>query len=273
MPADQTTANWNDRSTQWVKAAPEGTSKNDAPNQTLIAFAGIRQGDHVLDMASGTGEPAISIALLVGPEGSVTATDATAAMLEAAEKRAANLGLKNISFLHCPMEEIDFEENRFDAATCRFGMMHARDPLAGLRRTHHALKPGGRAAFMVHGAAELNNLWSTVHTVLAEYFGHDNAASFARHYKYSLEGEPSAVFTEAGFTDVEETLTVTEMRYPAGEAFWRGPLTRGFSEDVAALDAAGSAELERILTDAFAVFLDGEGYVLQSSNRTTRGTK
>ena len=63
------------------------------------------------------------------------------------------------------------------------------------------------------------------------------------------------------------------MRYPAGEAFWRGPLTRGFSEDVAALDAAGSAELERILTDAFAVFLDGEGYVLQSSNRTTRGTK
>ncbi len=60
---------WEQRSVQWVDGAPETVSKNDGPNQALIEAAGIGPGDSVLDLASGTGEPAISIALHVGEAG------------------------------------------------------------------------------------------------------------------------------------------------------------------------------------------------------------
>ncbi|MAF49953.1 MAG: class I SAM-dependent methyltransferase [Rhodospirillales bacterium] len=273
MPDASAAADWNVRSRQWVKTAPEGASTNDTPNQELIAYAGIKAGDHVLDLASGTGEPAISIAVAVGDEGSVTATDATEPMLRAAAKRAANMGLENISFRLCPMEDIDFEEGRFDAVTCRFGMMHAGDSLAGLKHARRVLKPGGRAAIMVHGPADMNTAWTTVYTVAPEFFRIDRGANIERHYRFSEDGAAAAVFTEAGFRNVEQKLTTGEVRHPADKAFWRGSLERGFSKEMAGLDAAECDELDARLRDAFAGYIVGGEYVLASTSRLARGTK
>ena len=77
---------WEEKSAEWKKTAYETVSKDDAPNQVLIELAGIRAGDTVLDLASGTGEPSISIALHVGGKGRVTATDVTPNMLDTARQ-------------------------------------------------------------------------------------------------------------------------------------------------------------------------------------------
>ena len=70
MPAEAASAasiNWNDRARHWAKAAPAGAPTASAMqiNRNLIACARLKPGDHVLDLASGTGEPAISMALAV----------------------------------------------------------------------------------------------------------------------------------------------------------------------------------------------------------------
>ena len=54
----------------------------------LVEYAQPRPGMKVLDLASGTGEPAISLALAVGEQGHVTALDLSADLLQIAEKRA-----------------------------------------------------------------------------------------------------------------------------------------------------------------------------------------
>ena len=77
----QESGNWAARAAYWAKTAPESVSITDDLNQLLIELTEIRPGDHVLDLASGTGEPAISIALRVGGAGSVTALDAYPEML------------------------------------------------------------------------------------------------------------------------------------------------------------------------------------------------
>lgn len=262
-----TKTNWEQRSVQWVNAAPETVSKNDAPNQALIEAAGIQPGDQVLDLASGTGEPSISIALLVGERGSVTATDATANMLAAAEARAARLKLGNMRFRVTPMEEIPFADQSFDAVTCRFGLMHADQVLAGLGHARRVLKPGKKAAFMVHGPAEGNNLWATVHRAAAVYFGIDNRAAFANHFRYSGQGELSALLREAGFQGAaEKEISAIEVK-DKGSNFWKATLQRGYAERVEKLSAAEMLSLDETMRAAFAEFLGDQGYRLMSSQR------
>ena len=282
MPAEAASAasiNWNDRARHWAKAAPAGAPTASAMqiNRNLIACARLKPGDHVLDLASGTGEPAISMALAVG-HGSVTATDATQAMLDVAITRAAKLGLENISFQVTPMEAIAYPDNRFDAVTCRFGLMHSDDAAAGLSQARRVLKPGGRAAFVVHGPAAPNNQWWLVHGAANEFFGSPSDARPARRNRYSGEGETGVLLQAAGFTDIEEKLFTTEIRHRivpdgGGPAIWRPMLERDFAQPLADLDAAAAAELEQRLAAAFAEFQDGDEYVLSASQRITTGVK
>lgn len=280
MPADTASANWNDRARHWAKAAPAGVSSASAAeiNQNLINCAQIMAGDHVLDLASGTGEPSITMAQLVGADGSVTASDATKAMLEAAEARAAKLGLENIRFHVSPMEEIPFTADRFDAVTCRFGLMHATDPVAALRQARRVLKDGRRAAFAVHGPQTSGNQWWLVHGAAKDFFGAEGAARSARRNLYSGEGETGQLFEQAGFTQIEQQTFTTETRQPipaggSGPEFWRPMLERAFAHLLQGLDEAAMAELDKRLGAAFAPFRDGNAYVLTAAQRITSGVK
>lgn len=275
MPADATSANWNDRARHWAKAAPVGASSASAAeiNQNLINCAQIMKGDHVLDLASGTGEPSITMAQLVGEDGSVTATDATPAMLEVAEARAAKLGLSNMRFQVAAMEEIPFSAGRFDAVTCRFGLMHATDPVAGLRQARRVLKDGGRAAFAVHGPAAPDNLWWLTQGAAVDVFGLEGDAGAHRHNLFSGEGETGALFTQAGFTGIEERTFTVHSRHAAGPEFWRPMLERRFAKLLAEQDAATMAEMDKRLAAAFAPFRRGGEYMLSASQRITSGVK
>jgi SAM-dependent methyltransferase len=275
MPADAASANWIDRARHWAKAAPAGASSTSAAeiNRNLIACAQIMAGDHVLDLASGTGEPSITMAQLVGGDGSVTATDATAAMLQVAEARAAKLGLENMRFLLAPMEEIPFTDSRFDAVTCRFGLMHATDPVAGVRQARRVLKDGGRAAFALHGPAAPDNLWWLVQGAAVDVFGIEGDSGAARHNLYSGEGEAGALFERAGFTQIEENSFTVHSRHAAGPEFWRPMLERRFAELLADQSEAAMAEMDQRLAATFAPFQDGDAYVLSASQRITSGVK
>ncbi|MDP6691190.1 MAG: class I SAM-dependent methyltransferase, partial [Alphaproteobacteria bacterium] len=77
----ETRDNWVLRSTAWNEQADHLARLARGLNEPLIAAAGVAPGHQVLDLASGVGEPAISMAALVGPDGKVTATDLVPEML------------------------------------------------------------------------------------------------------------------------------------------------------------------------------------------------
>jgi len=263
---------WDEKSVEWRKLAFETVSRDDAPNQLLIRSAGIRLGDSVLDLASGTGEPAISIALHVGAAGHVTATDLTSNMLATARERAERLDLGNMGFEVCPMEELPFGDRTFDAVTCRFGVMHASDPLAALKEAKRVLRPGRTAAFMIHGPSGANTLWTTVHTVAPTLLQIDDSKRVEHHFKFSEGAELADLFRTAGFVTVgEEQLRRTDVRSD-GEPFWKPLLTRDYGKLIESLDETRRATLYERVAAAFEQYRKDDAYELLTSQRVIFGT-
>jgi ubiquinone/menaquinone biosynthesis C-methylase UbiE len=121
--------------------------------QALIDAMQVNPGDKVLDVACGTGEPALTFAR-ENPHTDVTGVDAAEAMVNVAQTKAGKDGLKNIQFQAMPAEKLAFENGSFDALMSRFGVMLFEDPLAGLKEMRRVLKPGGCYAIAVWSRAE-----------------------------------------------------------------------------------------------------------------------
>jgi ubiquinone/menaquinone biosynthesis C-methylase UbiE len=127
----------------------------------LLDKAGVKPGQHVLDVACGTGEPAIPAAQRVGVQGKVFATDLVAGMVAFAREKAQALKLTNIEFVVSDGEQLDLPATTFDAATMRWGLMFMPEPVACLQRIHGALKPGASFATATWAAPD-KNPWASV---------------------------------------------------------------------------------------------------------------
>ena len=115
----------------------------------LVEQLQIAPGQRVLDLASGPGEPAITIARLVGPAGRVSATDISAGMLESAAANARAARVSNLETHSAPADDLPFPDGSFDRVTCRFGVMYFPDVRSALVEARRVLVPGGRAGFTV----------------------------------------------------------------------------------------------------------------------------
>lgn len=152
----------------WSSVVP-GWRKHDARlaqsfgivSTALLDKAGVAIGGHVLDLACGTGEPAIPAAQRVGPKGKVFATDLVAGMVTFAKEKARALALDNIEFVVADAEQLELSAGSFDAATMRWGLMFMPEPLACLQRIYRALKPGASFATATWAGPD-RNPWAAV---------------------------------------------------------------------------------------------------------------
>jgi SAM-dependent methyltransferase len=134
--------------------------------EAILDAARLRPGMRVLDLASGVGDPALSMAEEVGPSGGVTATDLGPGMMSLAEELARKKGLTNIDFREASAEALPFPSESYDVLTCRFGIMFFPDLPKALRECFRVLKPGGRAAFVAWGKKEQPFFTTTAGIVL-----------------------------------------------------------------------------------------------------------
>jgi ubiquinone/menaquinone biosynthesis C-methylase UbiE len=152
----------------WTGVAP-GWRKHDetlvraaAPVTTrMLDLLALKPGMQVLDIACGTGEPAIPAAQRVAPGGRVLATDFVEEMLAFAREKAAQRGVPNIDFRRVDGEQVDVPPATFDAVSIRWGIMFMPDPVGCLREAHRALKPGGRIAVACWAQPD-RNPWASV---------------------------------------------------------------------------------------------------------------
>ena len=156
---------------QWDQAAPYWEKHRDtiramfAPlTQGLIHAAEIEPGYSVLDVATGAGEPALSIAETVGLAGKVDGIDPVVGMIEAAQRAAQRHGLHNVSFEVASADQLPFPSGSFDAVVSRLGVMFFPSPLDGIREMLRVLKQNRRIAFAVWRPADRNPF----HHVLAD---------------------------------------------------------------------------------------------------------
>jgi len=263
---------WKARSAGWAATTVGALPTDDTLNQALIEAAGIAPGQDVIDLASGTGDPSISIARALQAAGSVTACDLTPEMLAVARRRADELALGNWRVVAADMAALPFADGTFDAATCRFGLMFPNDRLACAVEALRVLKPGGRAAWAVWGAVEENPTYEMTRAGLARFFGEEVPPRERRH-SLGAPGLLAALLTDAGFADVAQR-SFTQIREVApGADYFRRAARRTFPERVANLDEAGVGALTAALETEFAPLRDGGVYRIPSVVRIGVGHK
>jgi SAM-dependent methyltransferase len=133
---------------EWNKLIDDATG---AVSRRLVELAAIGPGSRVLDVAAGYGEPSLTAAKVVGPEGSVVASDISAGMLAFGRERAAAAGVDNIEFVESDASSLDFPEASFDAAVSRWGIIFEPEGEATAARIRTFLSPGAKMAISSWG--------------------------------------------------------------------------------------------------------------------------
>jgi SAM-dependent methyltransferase len=136
----------------WWETIERGAQKF---SDKIIQLAEIQPGDKVLDIATGMGEPAVTAAKIVMPNGKVVTTDISPKMREFARTRATPLGLNGImEFRESDGEKIDLPEQtaKFDAILSRWGLMFFPNLPAALGSIRQLLSANGRLSAAVWSA-------------------------------------------------------------------------------------------------------------------------
>src|ERR1700731_132998 len=217
--------------------------------QALVEDGEIESQHSVLDIATGPGEPALSVAAMAGTNGKVFGVDPIPEMVTAARRAAERLGLKNVQFDVAFADQLPFHADTFDAVISRFGVMFFPSPLDGVREMLRVLKPGRKLAFAVWHFAERNPFHSALSRVMDRYVDSPPLEPDALDaFRFAPRGKLLKVFSEAGVAASSERLLQFKIEASAVgvEDFWN--LRREMSEKLSEKFATLSEELKLKVT-------------------------
>ena len=253
---------WRESAPYWQKHAPTIRRMFAPVTSALIEDADITEGDKVLDVAGGPGEPSLSIAEVVGSTGSVTCTDAVAEMVFAAKSEAHRRGLENVFFEHCPADSLPFKDNSFDAAICRMGVMFFPDPLSGLREMLRVIKPEGSLSFAVWHESRFNPFAYIVTDVISRHIATPPAdPDAAGAFRFAVPGKLAQILKDAGATRVRERSLKFHIEAPISrDEFWqmRSGTSGTLREKLDGMTANLRLEIANEVRDAVAEYFPDE---------------
>lgn len=265
---EQQKTSWNKFSPGWKKWDKEMMDFLKPMGEKMIDLLDLKAADHVLDIASGTGEPALSIANYVKK---VTITDLSNDMLIIANENAENRGMKNVDFVNCDVCELPFSDESFDAVSCRLGFMFFPDMDLAAKEIFRVLKPGGRVVTSVWDVPE-KNFWLTaiggaINRNMELPPPNPGAPGVFRCAKSGLIED---LFHNAGFKDVKGYEVNGELNYETPERYW-SMMTEIAAPVVAALSNADDQMRQKIKTEVLEivqkaypdkVIIDGNSFVI-----------
>ncbi len=190
--------------------------------ERMLKLSGISSGSKLLDIASGTGEPAISAAQIIGESGQVIGIDLVDGMLEVAREKAAKANLGNIEF-HCiDAETLDFPAESFDAVTIRWGLMFMPEPQACLAAAHKVLKQNGRISLACWADPKKNPFVGVLIKTLNQYMEVPvPPPGTPGIFAFSDPQRLQRVLTSAGFRNIVlEEMVIDVIEVNDGRAYW-----------------------------------------------------
>jgi len=214
----QQKAAWDDSAEGWKRWWPTFERAAQTVNDRLVELAAVRAGNRVLDIATGSGEPALTAARAVGPSGRVVAVDMSPGMLAIARERIDAAGLKNVDLVESDAESLRLDAHSFDAVVCRWGLMFMPDLDGVVRAMHRALKPGGHFATAVWSVADKVPMCGLARDAIRRITGivpPPNADPTRLADSSILERALAA----AGFRDVTIERLIVRFEFPSPDSF------------------------------------------------------
>ena len=206
--------------------------------------------DMVLDVASGTGEPGLTIAAkLVG--GMVVITDIAEKMLEVAGENAARRHITNLNFITSDVSALPFADNSFDKISCRLGFMFFPDMALAAKEMARVLKPGGKIATAVWTQPE-ENIWaSEILRSINKYIILPPPLPGAPGlFRCAKKGLIADLFRDAGLKNVSENEVRSKQVYGTKEVYWEY-MTEVVAPVVAALSKADENVKSKVRSEVF----------------------
>jgi len=170
----------------------------------LLSRLDAKPGERVLDLGTGPGEPAMTLAREVGATGHVTGVDLSENMVDLARKVAQARGLQNIDFRAMDCSKLEFPDSMFDAATSSFGFQIFTDPEMAAQEAHRVLKDGGRIAVSVWSTPDKVPFLHAIIEPMLEHAEPDETGYIPTPYETGAPGEMVAFLTAAGFREARE---------------------------------------------------------------------
>ncbi|HSY78416.1 MAG TPA: class I SAM-dependent methyltransferase, partial [Verrucomicrobiae bacterium] len=215
----QQKAAWNDSAEGWKKWWPTFERAAQVVNDRLVALANVRAGNRVLDIATGSGEPALTAARAVGQSGRVVAVDMSPGMLAIARERIDAAGLTNVDLVESDAESLRLDPHSFDAVLCRWGLMFMPDLDGVVRGMHRALKPGGHFAAAVWSVADKVPMLGLARDAIQRITGITPPPNAPGPMKLADTSILERALLTAGFHDVTIERLIVTFEYPSPDAF------------------------------------------------------
>jgi ubiquinone/menaquinone biosynthesis C-methylase UbiE len=247
---DQQKESWNRFSPGWKKWDDFVIDWLRPIGGEMIRELDLRKDDHVLDIASGTGEPGLSIAGIVSG-GKVVISDLAETMLDVARENAARKGITNFETIACDVSDLPFDNGSFDALTCRLGFMFFPDMHLAAREMLRVVKPGGKIVSAVWAMPEKNFWVSGLMGVVNKHLQlpppKPGAPGMVR---CGGPGVLAGVFKDAGLRNIREWEIQGKLDCRSNENYWNF-MTEVIAPVVSALNKANNEMRAKIKQDCF----------------------
>lgn len=240
-----------DRRFEWFERQTEALTAR------MCDAAGIGPGMVVLDLACGSGQPALTVARRVRPGGRVVATDLSPDMVEVTARRAAGL---DVETREMGAEAIDFDDGTFDAVTCRFGLMFCPDPARAASEIRRVLRPGRRCAVVVWDVPERNPFFMTIARALAAIAQMPPVdPTVPGVFHLSLPGELERALRAGGLADVAVEPMPMVLDYGTLDEYWdiQTDIAAPLRAAIRTMDDAAIARLRQAVFAELEPHLDG----------------
>ena len=198
----------------------------------LIDIADIREGDSILDVASGTGEPSLSLARRYrDKQVSILGVDNAAEMVRRATQKVEAGHLSGLRFQQMQAEALTFSDGTFDRVISRFGVMLFDDPLRGVKQMRRVLKAGEKVALAVwgefHEICSLHLIWD----LLMSETPLEKRPPLPRIGRMGAPGKLKTLLSEAGFRNIEVKPFLVTYRFDDFASYWSVSTTSGLLKE------------------------------------------
>jgi len=278
MQRDQEVINrWSGSAPYWEKHREVIRHMFAPVTEALVEEGQIGTDQSVLDIATGPGEPALTMASLVGSQGKIFGVDPIPEMIAAARREASRLELRNVQFEVASADHLPFPANTFDAVVSRFGVMFFPSPLDAVREMLRALKPGQKLVFAVWHFAERNPFHCSLSRVVDRYVDPPPLEPDALDtFRFATPGKLREILNEAAVTAPTERLLQFTIDVPMSvEDYWalRLEMSAKLREKISMLPQEQRSELTRQVLESVREYTTDRGIRFPAEALIVSGAK
>lgn len=257
-------------------SAPQIYEEQNVPSlfrplaEITLRHVDVREGDHVIDVACGTGIVGRLVAEKVGKSGSVVGIDLNAGMIEVAQQHSPVTDA-SVEWRQGDVTALPFEDASFDTAFCQQGLQFFPDKLAALKEMLRVLTPGGSMILTVWSAVSPVN--AAISDALARYVSDEAAKSALAPFAFRDSEVIKGLMTEAGIQGIKmETLVVDRLIGPAEESIPRSMAGTPYGVEFGKADVTTQDALVRDVAEALRDFQGDNGFTVPQETHLIRAT-